>query len=111
MGIQNLTSLTELVFIGGTSITDIDALAGLTSLTLLGIGGTSITDIDALAGLTSLTGLFLDNNPNLTDIQPLLGNTGLGAGDNVRLGGTNVSCTDVAALIAKGVNVTGIAPC
>jgi hypothetical protein len=34
-----------------------------------------------LTGITSLTFLDLSNNPNLTDIQPLLDNTGLGAGD------------------------------
>ena len=49
--------------------------------------------------------LSLNNNPNLSNIQPLLDNTGLGAGDRVRLSGTNVSCADVAALEAKGVIV------
>ncbi len=45
-------------------------------------------------------------NPDLTDIQPLLDNTGLGTGDSVLLMNTNVSCTDVATLEAKGVRVT-----
>jgi hypothetical protein len=35
----------------------------------------------------------------------LLDNTGLGAGDTVDLRSTSVSCTDVAALQAKGVTV------
>jgi hypothetical protein len=57
-----------------------------------------------------LTFLYLDNNPNLTDIQPLLDNTGLGAGDTVNLESTSVSCTDVAALQAKGVEVHSDCP-
>ena len=53
----------------------------------------------------------LEGHPNLTNIQPLLDNPGLGGGDRVFLHDTNVSCSDVALLIAKGVNVTGILPC
>jgi hypothetical protein len=40
----------------------------------------------------------------------LLDNTGLGAGDTVYLQFTNVSCTDVAALEAKGVTVLSDCP-
>ena len=54
--------------------------------------------------------LDLRNNPNLADIQPLLNNTGLGSGDVVFLENTNVSCPDVAALEAKGVNVMSDCP-
>ena len=54
--------------------------------------------------------LTLTNNPDLTDIQPLLDNTGLGAGDEVLLAGTNVSCLDVALLEAKGVTVASGCP-
>jgi hypothetical protein len=57
-----------------------------------------------------LTRLELSDNPNLTDIQPLLDNTGLGAGDRVYLLSTSVSCTDVAALRAKGVTVGSDCP-
>jgi Leucine-rich repeat (LRR) protein len=103
--LSGLTSLTDLS-LGGNSITDISALSGLTSLTILDLGYNSITDISALSGLTNLTELWLFNNPNLTDIQPLLGNAGLGAGDSVSLQSTSVSCTDVDALQLKGVNVT-----
>ena len=62
-----------------------------------------------LSGLTSLTDLNLSGNPNLSDIQPLLDNPGIGAGlrrpDFVNLKNTNVSCTDVALLEAKGALV------
>ena len=106
---SGLTSLTGLFAIDN-SITDIGALSGLTSLRTLLLANNSITDISAVGGLTSLRNLDLQAN-SITDIQPLLDNTGLGAGDEVWLRGANVSCTDVAALIAKGVNVLGIAPC
>ena len=51
-------------------------------------------------------GLHLDGNPGISNIQPLLDNTGFGAGDRVDLQATNVSCTDVAALEAKGMTVS-----
>ena len=91
--------------LGGNSITEISVLSGLTSLTFLSLWGNSITDISALSELTSLTELDLNNNPSLSNIQPLLDNTGLGAGDTVDLGSTSVSCRNVAALRAKGVSV------
>ena len=92
-------------------ITSLVGIQNLMSLTVLRLGSNfSISDIGALSGLTSLTILDLTNNPNLSDIQPLLDNTGLGAGDQVLLGSTNVSCTDVAALQAKGVSVGSNCP-
>jgi len=63
-----------------------------------------------LSGLTSLTFLGLQHNAGLTELQPLLDNTGLGAGDDVDLKSTNVSCADVAALEAKGVVVDSDCP-
>ncbi len=102
--LSGLTSLTDL-FLGGNSISDISALSELTSLTNLNLSGNSITDISALSGLTSLTVLQLQDNADLADIQPLLDNTGLGTGDQVAIFGTSVSCTDVAALQAKGLSV------
>ena len=129
--ISALTSLTELG-LGGNSITDVSTLSGLAGLTSLGLYDNSITDISALSGLTSLTFLYLFgnsitdisalsgptslgyvsliNNPDLSNIQPLLDNTGLGAGDRVLLSGTMVSCADVAALQAKGVRVFSDCP-
>ncbi len=107
--LSGLTSLTDLL-LGFNSISDISALNGLTSLTTLSLDNNSISDISALSGLTSLTDLDLGKNPNLTDIQPLLDNTGLGAGDRVILWSTSVSCTDVAALQAKGVSVLSDCP-
>jgi len=110
--IEPLSGLTSLINLSlrVNSISDISALSGLTSLTGLVLSNNSITDIGPLSGLTSLTLLRLDNNPDLADIQPLLDNTGLGAGDRVYLASTGVSCTDVAALEAKGVTVQSDCP-
>jgi hypothetical protein len=102
--LSGLTSLTRLE-LHNNSISDISALSGLTSLTWLRLTRNSISDIAALSGLTSLTWLGLSDNPGLSNIQPLLDNTGLEAGDTVDLRSTSVSCTDVAALQAKGVFV------
>jgi Leucine-rich repeat (LRR) protein len=71
----------------------------------LSLTNNSITDISALSGHTSLRYVDLNNNPDFNDIQPLLDNTGLGPGDQVFLTNTNVGCTDVAALQAKGLMV------
>ena len=105
--LSGLTSLTRLD-LSVASITDITALTGLTSLESIVLSNNSITDISALSGLpaTPVTSVGLGNNPDLTDIQPLLNNTGLGAGDDVGLLGTMVSCEDVALLADKGVAVT-----
>ncbi len=104
--ISGLTDLTA----NNAGIASLVGIQNLTSLTFLALFANSITDISALSGLTSLTNLYLYNNPALTDIQPLLDNTGLGAGDTVDLRSTNVSCADVAALQAKGVTVQSDCP-
>jgi len=110
------TSLTDLTLFDNP-ISEISALSGLTGLEVLSLGNNSITDISALNGLTSLKALHLESNLNLTDIQPLLDNTGLGmmavgqrGADSVGLLNTNVSCTDLALLEAKGVDVSSDCP-
>ena len=100
--LNNLTSLTRLV-ISNNSVSDVGPLSELTGLVYLFLDSNSITNISALSGLTSLTHLILGYNRALSNIQPLLDNSGLGAGDLVALQSTSVSCTDVAALQAKGL--------
>jgi hypothetical protein len=85
-------------------------LSGLTSLTSINLRGNSVTDLEPLSGRTGLTLLNLRGNGDLADIQVLLDNTGLGTGDEVNLSDTNVSCTDVTALRAKGVTVISACP-
>ncbi len=96
-----VSGLTLLDGHGSDRIGSLLGIQNLTSLQVLHLGGHSLTDISLLSGLTSLTELELEGNPDLSNIQPLLSNTGLRADDLVRLQGTNVSCADVAALRAK----------
>ncbi|HSH74117.1 MAG TPA: leucine-rich repeat domain-containing protein [Longimicrobiales bacterium] len=89
----------------GNAFDDISDLAPLVNLRVLCTGANSLTDVSAVAGMTNLEELSLVNTPSLSNIQPLLDNPGLGAGDRVDLNNTGVSCSDVAALEAKGVTV------
>ncbi len=86
-----------------------DLTCGLVSgLTELNASSAEIASLVGIQNLTSLTRLGLANNPDLTDIQPLLDNTGFGAGDEVRFGNSEVSCGDLAELAAKGVGVDAV---
>ena len=107
--LSGLTSLSVLS-LGHNSISDVSALSGVTSLRFLYLENNSISDIGAMSGLTSLKVLWLFANPDLTNVQPLLDNVGLGDGDEVDLRFTSVSCADVAALRAKGVTVGSDCP-
>ena len=103
---QGLTDLTA----QNAGIESLVGIQNLTGMMTLYLDGNSITEISALSGLTGLVDLRLDGNANLTDIQPLLDNTGFGGADIVDLRDTSVSCTDVAALEAKGVTVVSDCP-
>lgn len=91
--------------LGKNPIADISALSSHTFLTTLGLDDTSITDISVLRNLEDLSIIFLNGNSGLSDIQPLLDNPGLGPDTTVHLLDTGVSCTDIAALVAKKVTV------
>lgn len=102
--LRGMTALTDLR-LGGNPITDISPLEGMTSLLHLELTTAEVTDLTPLRGLTTLRNLDLRYNPDLSDIQPLIDNAGLGEGDNVELRFTNVTCADQAQLAAKGVDV------
>ena len=108
--ISDLTPLSELVSLielrlAGNSFTDLSPLRGVTTLEYLELTGNDITDITPLSGLTNLIALDLRFNPNLTNIQALFENPGIGSDDIVELRHTNVSCSDQARLAEKGVEV------
>lgn len=110
-GLSNLSGLGALeglstLWAADNEISDIGALAGTRGLVNLQLERSSITDLSALGGLPDLYKLNLLGNLELSDIQPLLENPGLGAGDVVNLAATRVACEDVAALQAKGVQVS-----
>ena len=102
--LSGLTSLIELR-LAGNSFTDLSPLRGLITLEYLELTGNDITDISPLSGLTNLMALDLRFNPELTNIQALFENPGIGTGDIVELRHTNVSCTEQARLAEKGVEV------
>ena len=126
VGMQNLTALRQL-FLWGNSITDLTPLGGLTGLEELWLSSNSLSDISALSELTnlrglylyfnsitdvtplrwltSLQGLYLQFNRNLAQIEPLLDNIGLVAGDLVNLRSTSVTCQHIGFLEANGVTV------
>ena len=103
-GMQNLTGLTRLTM-NNRWITDISALRGLTNLRTLELTGTLVTDLRPLSGLPDILYIDLRYNADLSDIQPLLENPGIGPGDIVELRLTSVTCDDQARLAAKGVEV------
>jgi len=103
--VSGLTAL-QTLWVDGTNVTSLSAISGLTALTTLFAGNAQITDISGLQGLTALTTVLLGFNASLADIDALINNTGMGAGDSVNLQGTAVLCTDVDALRATGATVT-----
>ena len=131
--ISALSGLTNLTWLNlsGQNITDISALSGLTKLTHLYLGGG--TRVDHWSG-TSLgqtaqvrPDVFfprehqtVDCGPlpddlvsnSISDLSPLVSNTGLGTGDMVDLGGNWLLSyasiyTHIPALKARGVTVSG----
>jgi len=103
--LAGLTRLTDLD-ISHNDIRDISALGGLTLLATLRVYYNPITDISAMRGMTRLSELHVHDLPDLETIQPLVENTGLGAGDVVIVYNSNV-CAEARGLRDKGVTVPG----
>ncbi len=114
-GISDLTGLEYYVNLGelilyNNNNSDLFAESGYTQLELLGLGlvDPNISDISTLAGLTNLQILSLRGN-NISDISPLVENSGLSAGDTVDLRDNPLSTTSVDVYIpqleARGVTL------
>ena len=91
------------------SFSDLSPLEHLTRLTWLDLGyNDNISDISSLSGLTNLTYLNLIFN-NVSDLSPLVANTGLGSGDVVDVRSNPLSDTSrnthIPALQTRGVDV------
>ena len=106
-GLANLSILS----LGENQITDITPLAGLTGLTTLGLNYNPIGDVSALSGLANLEALLLDA-VRLYDLEPLVLNVGLGAGDIIYIQNNHLCLSpgsedqlDVDALVARGATV------
>ena len=88
-GLSHLTQLSSLRIsqAGLTDLSVLDAIANRQNLSWLYVSDNQITDISALQGM-DLSGIYLDGNPNLTDVAPLLSMSNL---MEVNLEGTGVS--------------------
>ena len=77
-------------------------------MTTLYLRDNLVSDISALGDLTLLTNLNLGGN-SISDISPLVANTGLGSGDTVELRGNRLSSlafdTHIPTLQSRGVTV------
>jgi hypothetical protein len=81
------------------AVIGISPLANLATLVDLNIHAQDVS------GLTNLMQFDLRFNPELSNVQALFENSGIGAGDIVELRHTNVSCTDQERLAEKGVEI------
>lgn len=107
-GLSGLANLTDLD-LGRNQISDISSLSNLTRLDFLVLSSNNISNISALSGLTMLSFLSVSFN-DVTNIQPLVSNSGLGAGDQVLLYGNPLNETSInvhiPALESRGVDVS-----
>jgi len=102
--LSEMTSL-EYLFLSHNEITDISPLGRLQDVTVLRLENNRITDVTALGSLANLRELGLAHNDALYDVQSLLANEGIGAGDELDLRFTYVACSDMAAFERKGVQM------
>lgn len=113
---EDLPSLSELTNLKKLdlmtcNITDITPLASLTELTHFRIMNNSVEDISILQYMPEIQELNLKNN-DISDLNPLVDNTGLGVGDTVYITGNNLDLTEgsedmqnIKKLETRGVTV------
>ena len=104
-GIEALTGLTQLS-LGSNSISDVSPLAGLTGLNRLYLYNNSISDVSPLASLTGLTTLYLYDN-SISDVSPLAGLTGLTTLylDNNSIGGQGIGNVDALVSLTSATTI------
>jgi hypothetical protein len=113
--ISSCAFLTEMdnmyeLYLGSNDISDISPIANCRYVSTLDLSyNTNLSDISALAGLTYIYSLNL-NYCGITDIAPLVQNTGLGTGDYLYLTGNPLDATSqdvyIPLLRQRGVNVS-----
>lgn len=96
--------------VGRNTVPDLSPLTELDNLLIIGLERTTVTDLSPLIDMVYLTTLHLHDNRDLSDIQPLLDNSGVGRDDEVKLERTSVSCEDIESLRAKRATVTSNCP-
>ena len=97
--LAKLTNLTKLD-ITGNKVTDVSVLSSLSKLTNLNISSNPIRDITALSKLTELKIIFMFS-PNISNISPLLSNTGLGSGDKIYLGSSQLDNYSLSVVVPE----------
>jgi len=109
--LENLTSL-EWLFFHENQISDISPLQNLINLTRLVFYTNLVNDISALENLTDLSLLIFYQN-KVSDISSLVANTGLGAGDEIKMDQNFLNLTkgsqnmqDIQTLIDRGCIVS-----
>jgi hypothetical protein len=108
--IRDISPLSSLTNVGGTlwllnnELTDLAAIGRMSGIQRLFAHGNNITSLDGLENLTGIEDFALIDNPNLTDIEPLLANPGI-AGAAINLVNTSVTCADVQRLLDRGARV------
>lgn len=75
-------------------------LERLTTPTFVGLRGTGLNSLASLQGLSAIEQLDLSNNP-ISNIRPLVENTGLGSGDVVNLSETQLDQESINTLIPE----------
>ena len=75
--LTNLTAMQKLSLFDNPLITDLTPLTNMTSMTELYLSLNNISDISAVAGTTSLTLLDVNNNSALSNFNPLFGTLGV----------------------------------
>ena len=93
------------LFLTNNIIEDIAPLQRLQALEVLRLENNSITDANAIAGLDQLRELSLARNFSLDDVQALLDNRGIAAGDELDLRFTAVRCSDMDTFANRGVTL------
>ncbi len=96
--------------VGLNTVPDLSALTELDNLLIIGLEQTTVTDLSPLGDMILLSFLVLDDNRELSNIQPLIDNPGVGRDDTVWLERTSVSCEDIESLRAKRATVTSNCP-
>ena len=70
-------NLTSLMAYYNNPLTNASLVTGFHQLAHLSLGGDGLTNVSFLAGLTNLQELWIDGNPNVASITPILGLTNL----------------------------------
>lgn len=96
--------------VGRNTVPDLSALTELDNLLIIGLESTTVTDLNPLIDMILLSLVKLNDNRELSDIQPLIDNPGVGRDDTVWLERTAVACEAIEALREKRATVTSNCP-